>query len=73
MDEKSRDLLASLPFQLETRSPSDEAMKFVSDFTRKCGDYSQLSLTDLKLIALTYQLEKQEKGVAHLRLTPVVS
>ena len=72
-DEKSRHLLSALPFALETRNPSEEAMKYVSLFTKKCGDYSQLSLTDLKLIALTYQLEVQESGSEHLRTDPVVS
>lgn len=70
-DEKSRNLLMRLPFTLETKIPSDDAMAFVSDFARKCGDYSALSLTDLKLIALTYQLEVLEGGEAHLRKEPV--
>jgi len=70
-DEKSRSLLMRLPFTLETKIPSDDAMTFVSDFARKCGDYSALSLTDLKLIALTYQLEVLEGGGAHLRKEPV--
>ena len=73
-DEKSRELLAALPFTLETKIPSDIAMKAVSDFAKQCGDYSQLSLTDLKLMALAYMLEIEDVGSdAHLRKIPVVS
>jgi RNA-binding protein NOB1 len=72
-DEKSRDHLAALPFALETRNPSEEAMKAVSEFAQKSGDYSSLSLTDLKLIALTYMLEAQAAGSAeHIRKEPFV-
>lgn len=72
-DEKSRDHLASLPFTLETKTPSEQAMKAVTDFAKKCGDYSQLSLTDLKLIALAYMLEVEETGSSeHLRKEPIV-
>ena len=44
----------------------------VSSFARKTGDYQSLSAVDLKLIALTYQLETEcgpEKG-AQLRTEP---
>ena len=69
-DSKSRDLLSSLPYELEIRSPSDEAMAAVAQFSRKSGDFAALSLTDLKLIALTYTLEKETTGGHQIRTEP---
>lgn len=43
----------------------------VSDFAKKTGDYASLSATDIQVIALTYQLEKEHVGVEHLRTEPV--
>lgn len=71
-DVKSRDLLLSLPFELEIKSPSDQSMRAVAAFARKTGDFASLSLTDLKLIALTYTLEMESTGGAHIRLEPKV-
>jgi rRNA maturation endonuclease Nob1 len=34
----------------------------VANFARKTGDFAALSKTDLKLIALTYMLEKEVNG-----------
>lgn len=72
-DSKSRDLLASLPYELEVRSPSDDAMQAVAAFARKSGDFAALSLTDLKLIALTYTIEKEITGGANIRTEPTRS
>ena len=69
-DSKSRDLLSSLPYELEIRSPSDEAMAAVAQFSKKSGDFAALSLTDLKLIALTYTLEKETTGGHQIRTEP---
>lgn len=44
----------------------------VTDFAKKTGDYASLSSTDLKLIALTYQLETQFVGQDHIRKSPIV-
>jgi RNA-binding protein NOB1 len=59
-DSKSLHLLETLPFELEIRVPSDKAMKAVAEFSRKTNDFAALSLTDLKLIALTYQFEVRD-------------
>jgi RNA-binding protein NOB1 len=63
-DEASRARLSQLPFKLETRNPSPEAMAIVSRFARSTGDLSVLSATDLQVIALTVtlNLEKNPEG-----------
>lgn len=42
-----------------------------SSFARQTGDLRSLSRVDLRVIALTYMLERQETGASHLRTTPV--
>ncbi|XKL60705.1 hypothetical protein PGB90_007762 [Kerria lacca] len=44
----------------------------ITEFAKKTGDYTSLSATDLKLIALTYQLETQNVGNEHLRKSPIL-
>ncbi|KYM82393.1 Ras-related protein Rab-2 [Atta colombica] len=44
----------------------------VTEFSKKSGDYISLSATDLKVIALTYQLEKEKVGSAHLKEIPTI-
>lgn len=44
----------------------------VKEFAKKSGDYISLSATDIKLLALTYQLEIEYVGRDHLRESPVV-
>jgi len=72
-DKKTRLKLEHLPFELKTKEPSDEAMKFVVDFSKKSGEYGTLSFVDLKVLALAYHLEKQESGDAHLRSEPLIT
>lgn len=49
-----------------------ENVKAVTDFSKKTGDYPSLSATDIKVLALTYQLEKEFVGVEHLRTEPII-
>ncbi|KAF4036366.1 Nin one binding (NOB1) Zn-ribbon like [Phytophthora infestans] len=72
-DKKSRAILERLPFTLQTREPSAEAMKAVVNFSRKTGDFTYLSLTDLRVMALSYQLEVEANGADHLRTSPKLS
>lgn len=44
----------------------------VSKFARATGDFTQLSQTDLLLIALVYDLQKEIGGVEDINLTPLV-
>lgn len=62
--------LAVLPYDLKVMKPTPECIQFVAEFAKKTGDFSVLSLTDLTVIALTYQLEKQYVGNTHLRNEP---
>ncbi|TPX69551.1 hypothetical protein SpCBS45565_g02250 [Spizellomyces sp. 'palustris'] len=70
-DRQARQALAQLPFDLETRVPSEEAMAAVISFSKKTGDFASLSATDLKVLALTWMIEKEVRGVEHLRNEPV--
>lgn len=44
----------------------------VTEFSKKTGDYPSLSATDIKVLALTYQLELENVGSQHLRKEPEV-
>lgn len=63
-DEASRARLIQLPFKLETRNPSAEAMAIVTRFARATGDLAVLSATDLQVIALTVTLNLEKNGEA---------
>lgn len=65
--------LAVIPFDLEVIEPKSENLHYVTEFAKKTGDYASLSGIDMKVIALTYEFEKENVGVDHLRLEPVVS
>ena len=62
-----------MPYGLKIRKPSDHAMKIVKEFSRKTGDYASLSLTDIMVIALTYDLEVEHCGAEHLAKEPKMS
>lgn len=42
-------------------------MSLVTEFSKKTGDYPSLSATDIKVLALTYQLELEHVGSQHLK------
>nr|XP_012148772.1 PREDICTED: RNA-binding protein NOB1 [Megachile rotundata] len=64
--------LVVLPYDLSIQHAHSENIKFVTEFSKKTGDYASLSSTDIKVIALTYQLEKEKVGVDHLKSEPAV-
>ncbi|OZJ01999.1 hypothetical protein BZG36_04727 [Bifiguratus adelaidae] len=70
-DEAARQYLSTLPFELETRSPKDDAIHAVVDFAKKTGDYATLSVVDVKVLALAYTLEVEANGTSRLRSEPV--
>ncbi|KAJ3036797.1 Nin1 binding protein, partial [Rhizophlyctis rosea] len=70
-DARARQNLAVLPFEIEIKIPSEEAIAAVVAFSKKTGDYGVLSATDLKVLALTWMMEKEARGTAHLRTEPV--
>lgn len=65
--------LCVLPYDLVVDEPSAEAVQHVIAFAKKTGDYLSLSSADLKVIALTYQLECELVGKDHLRSEPIVA
>jgi RNA-binding protein NOB1 len=70
-DEKARHFQKTFPFEIKIREPSLESMKFVTEFAKKTGDFASLSLTDIKVVALVYTLEKEVHGnVDHIRIEP---
>ncbi|CAM9372737.1 unnamed protein product [Chrysoparadoxa australica] len=66
-DKKARAHLDMLPFELKLKEPNDECMKHVTLFAKQTGDLRALSVVDLGVIALAYQLEKEETGGKYLR------
>lgn len=58
-DKETKQRLNCLPYKLNFREPPVEDIKWVSEFAKKTGDFSSLSLVDIKLIALVYFLDKQ--------------
>ena len=42
----------------------------MKDFARLTGDLPVLSTVDLRVLALTWMLEKECRGIDHLRTTP---
>ncbi|RLU18449.1 hypothetical protein DMN91_008806 [Ooceraea biroi] len=64
--------LVVLPYDLKVQETFTENIKFVTEFSKKTGDYMSLSATDIKVIALTYQLEKEKVGTEHLKDAPTI-
>lgn len=82
-DENAKAFYQNFPFEIVLKEPHPLAFKagvlfccfshhgLVADFARKTGDYSSLSSTDLKVLALQYTLEREANGnVDHLRTEP---
>ncbi|KAK5873493.1 hypothetical protein PBY51_018529 [Eleginops maclovinus] len=71
-DKPTRRSLAFLPYQLHFKEPHPEHIRHVTEFSKKTGDYPSLSATDIKVLALTYQLELEHVGSKHLKKEPEV-
>ncbi|XP_071172735.1 RNA-binding protein NOB1-like [Mytilus edulis] len=69
-DKATLQRLQVLPYKLEYRTPSQESLQIVSNFSKKTGDYKSLSAVDIKVLALTYQLEKEHVGSEHIKTVP---
>lgn len=70
-DARARAKLNLLDGFLTVRAPSSEALSKVTKFARATGDYSVLSLTDLRVIALCWMLEVERGGISRLRDQPM--
>ncbi|XP_056334118.1 RNA-binding protein NOB1 [Danio aesculapii] len=69
-DKPTKRSLAFLPYKLDFKEPFPENIQFVTEFAKKTGDYPSLSATDIKVLALTYQLECENVGTEHLKKEP---
>lgn len=70
-DKPTRQRLQVLPYELQFRQPTSAGLKVVTEFSKKTGDYTSLSATDLSVLAVTYDLEVERRGVEHLNREPV--
>ncbi|XP_041917700.1 RNA-binding protein NOB1 isoform X1 [Alosa sapidissima] len=71
-DKPTKRSLSFLPYTLIFKDPFPEHVRFVTEFSKKTGDYPSLSATDIKVLALTYQLELENVGSKHLKSEPDV-
>ncbi|XP_073515364.1 RNA-binding protein NOB1 [Phyllobates terribilis] len=69
-DKPTRRRLAVLPYELLFREPTPESIQLVTNFSKKTGDYVSLSATDIKVLALAYQLEVEHVGAEHIKKEP---
>ena len=65
-DKETKRRLQVLPYELSFRQPTAAGLAKVTEFSKKTGDYASLSATDLKVLAVTYDLEAQLVGTQHL-------
>lgn len=63
--------LVVLPYDLQVKEADPDSVKLVSDFSKKTGDFPSLSSTDIKVIALTYELHRQHIGADSINTEPI--
>mmetsp|Transcript_10755 Transcript_10755/g.14951 ORF Transcript_10755/g.14951 Transcript_10755/m.14951 type:complete len:559 (-) Transcript_10755:165-1841(-) len=69
-DERSRQTLESFPFKIELLTVEKESLNAVQTFSKLSGDLRFLSRPDIRVLALTYQLEAALNGTSHIRKRP---
>merc|ERR1712142_1257996 len=69
-DSATKQRLAVLPYELNFREPSAQSITAVTEFAKKTGDYKSLSAVDLRVLALTYQLEKEFGNPENIKTEP---
>lgn len=69
-DKATLERLRFLPYELKISPFDQDDLDTCIEFSKKTGDYRQLSATDLKLIAVTYSLEKRYNGTKFINKTP---
>lgn len=69
-DKATLDSLRFLPYELKLLQFDKDDLDTCIEFSKKTGDYKQLSVVDLKLIAATYKLEKQHNGLKFINKEP---
>lgn len=69
-DEHTRNQLLLWAENLVVRQPKQEFVDKVSSFAKLTGDFAVLSMNDIHIIALAYELEHEKNGNVHLRKYP---
>ena len=69
-DEHARNQLLLWGDSLVVRQPKQEFIDKVSAFAKLTGDYSVLSMNDIHIIALAYELQYERNGDEQLRKFP---
>nr|XP_045583783.1 RNA-binding protein NOB1-like isoform X1 [Procambarus clarkii] len=70
-DKQTRQRVEAMIVPITMRQPQAHSIRFVNEFSKKTGDYASLSLADVKVLALTYELEVETRGGSdHLRSEP---
>lgn len=69
-DQATLERLRFLPYELKLIQFDRDDFDFCCEFAKKTGDYKQLSVVDLKLIAATYRLERQYNGDKYINKVP---
>jgi RNA-binding protein NOB1 len=70
-DKRARDVLRDLSDSIKVLEPSEEDLLYAVEFAKKTGDFTSLSRTDLRVIALAVRLEKERNGGLVLRDEPL--
>jgi len=60
-DKATRQRLSVLPYELILKEPSPTSISKIVEVSKISGDYSSLSHTDIKVLALTYELTRQHE------------
>uniref|UniRef100_A0A8C4NHL1 RNA-binding protein NOB1 n=1 Tax=Eptatretus burgeri TaxID=7764 RepID=A0A8C4NHL1_EPTBU len=69
-DKETRRAMSMLFYSLKLQEPSAKSVALVTEFSKKTGDFPSLSATDLRVLALTYELEAKHVGLAHICKEP---
>ncbi|KAJ8906344.1 hypothetical protein NDN08_002837 [Rhodosorus marinus] len=69
-DALSRERLDMIIDKINFVEPTVESLNFVKSFSRETGDFHALSLVDMKVIALTYQVEVERHGKKNIKPEP---
>jgi len=72
-DKQAREQLENSLVDIQVKIPSEEALNAVIKFAKKTGDLATLSKTDLKVIALTWMLEKEAGNLENIITEPIKS
>lgn len=72
-DPMARERMQMIADKINFVTPSVESMNFVKSFASKTGDLGALSVVDLQVVALTFQLEKERNGMRNIKTEPVSS